>query len=455
MLPMPPYPLALIFFKIGEHFSKQPIHKKLYELLENQKLSSDELHNLRINKLKRLLTNAKEFCPYYSEILKHINVEHINSFDILKEIPILTKNRLLDNIDTIKTKKQGFTFHTAKTSGSTGIPLKFPKDSLTTAYHYAAMFRGHFWHGLKIADREARLWGVPVDKKTLYKTLCKDYLLNRFREKKYNLFDANLRQFYKMMQLYKPDYLMGYGKMLFEFALFLDKFDLNLSHLNLKFAKFTSEGITKEQIKFIESQFSCPVISEYGAAETGIVAFQCTEGNHHIMHDCVHVEYLEPDIIQKQENIKEILVTDLNNISFPIIRYKLGDFVKPEKNACQCGIKFPTLASIEGRSSNSFYVHGNKKFHSIVFYYIMKKVAETENGLFQFKVVQDELKSFSYHLACNQLSKTTEQLIISKTKQELGQDIEVNFKYFRELERDKSGKLRDFVPYDNKDMKRL
>lgn len=64
----------------------------------------------------------------------------------------------------------------------------------------------------------------------------------------------------------------------------------------------------------MEKAFGAKIISEYGAAESGLIAYECPEcGNMHINMENVIVE----------ESEGEIVVTNLLSRSFPIIRYKL------------------------------------------------------------------------------------------------------------------------------------
>ena len=432
-------------FELTEFVRQEHISQILEELKNNQIMSESQIHKLRMVKLRRLLRHASTYSPYYKQKLNGINLSQMQNFDDLGKIEPLTKEELRRDVKLIASKKTFSGTRKAKTSGSTGIPLVFPKDSIARAYHYAAMYRGHSWYGLKIGDREARLWGVPVDRKTRMKIKVKDYFLNRFREKEYNLKRHILDDFYRKLNKFRPKYIMGYGKMLYEFGLYLKERNIDLRHLKLKMVKYTSENMRAEEKAIVEAVCCCPVVSEYGAAETGIISFQCPSGNHHIMSDCVLVEYL--NIKGQNHGLKEVLITDLNNLSFPIIRYKLGDCVIPTKEKCKCGLPFPLLGEISGRYSEVFVIDG-RRFHSIVFYYIMKGLTDKNKALLQFRVVQKSPVIFCYQLACSPQERDVEEYLVNKTKQELGRDVEVQIDYFKNLPRETSGKLRDFIPFN-------
>ena len=446
MLPMLNDKLARSVFQLTELVRGEHISHILNELNDNQLMSESQIYEIRMAKLRRVLQHALSYSPYYQHKLNFISLSQIRTLDDLRKIEPLTKEELRRNVKSIASKRTVSRTRMAKTSGSTGIPLVFPKDSITLAYHYAAMYRGHSWYGLKIGDREARLWGVPVDTITRMHIRVKDYFLNRFREKEYNLKKHILDDFYCKLNKFRPKYIMGYGKMLYEFALYLKERNTDLEHLKLRMVKYTSEGMKEEEKALVEDACCCPVVSEYGAAETGVISFQCPLGKHHIMSDCVHVEFL--DIEGQNHGLKELLITDLNNLSFPIIRYRLGDCVIPTEEKCKCGLPFPLLGKIVGRSSEIFRIDEARRFHSIIFYYIMKGLSDRNKALLQFRVVQKSPTTFCYQLASKRQEHDVEEYLVNKTKQELGRDVEIEIEYFENIPRETSGKLRDFVPFD-------
>ena len=440
--------IASKLFGIYELSSGTHISKTLRELNLNQEKSLDELNSLSLEKMSRLLSYAVKNSNYYKNKIQFDVDAPLKSFDILREIEFLDKSILRDNVEKIQSNNPTSRLTLAKTSGSTGMPLRFPKDAYVRAHHYAAMFRGHSWYNVDIGDREARLWGVPVGIKDNLKIKFIDFYLNRFREKDFKLTDVALNHFYESVLRHKPKYIMGYGKMLFGFALYLKNNKLSLENLNMKMAKYTSENLTDSDREIISDTFGCPVVSEYGAAETGIITFQCPEGGNHIMTDCVHVEFLDcPEISGK--NVKELVVTDLNSLSFPVIRYRLGDLVEVSGNSCSCDLPFPVINKVIGRTSEIFSVGGGKTFHSLIFYYIVKGLGDVSK-LVQFRVVQNSKINFTYQLCGLNKNDDIEKYLTDKTKQELGNEVVLTFEYLPSLPRDESGKLRDFVPLSSK-----
>ncbi len=449
MLPMLTTRNAKYLFYISERLRGENITSKLRELKNNESLKVEDIEKIARNKLRRLFQYAHNYSAFYRDRFNELGINELKSSEDLNSLTPITKNDLRLYNEIITSKRPIGKNWMAKTSGSTGMPLHFPKDATTRAYHYGAMYRGHSWYGLQIGDREARLWGVPVNPTERAKIRTIDYFLNRFREKEYSLTEEILDDFYQKIKRYRPKYIMGYGRMISEFADYLRCNNSTLEHLGLNMVKYTSENINDSDVARLQEVFCCPIVSEYGAAECGIISFQCPRGSHHIMSDCVHIEFIDSEI--QGSDLSEILVTDLNNMSFPIIRYKLGDLGVPSNESCDCGLPFPILKKIEGRTSGIFSIGGKSKFHSIIFYYIMKSLPSSEN-LAQFRVVQRARNIFRYQLVSKNKDRKIEQYIIEKTLQQLGMEVKVEFEYFDNLPRESSGKLRDFIPLGKDEM---
>jgi len=440
--------LAKKIYLSAEYVRGEPLKKTLDELEKSQWLSLPKLEENLITKIKILVNHAYKNVPYYRDLF---NIEGIDPYSIkdlsdLKKIPILTKELFRKNALKLLAENHPKRIDVAKTSGSTGLSLSFYKDRLTTAYHRAPIFRGHRWHGLDVGSKEAKLWGVPVNLGERLFIRISDFFMNRFREKEYNLTEEILYDFYLKLLRKKPDYLMGYSSMIYQFALFLKENNLRINNCRLKIVKCTSETIKEEYRDIVEQIFRCPLVSEYGSAETGIIAFECPKRNHHLMMDCNYVEFLPlGDHILNQE-FKEIVVTDLYNFSMPIIRYKIGDLVVPSNRKCSCGRELPLVEKIEGRSSNLVKGANGKIFHSIIFYYIFKGLSGRGGGVKQFKIIQERENKLIYQLVKDyNYSENTIKYIREKTQQYLGNNMEIEFQFLEIIPRERSGKLRDFV----------
>jgi len=430
-----------VFFSL-EFLRREPVYSSLKEHEYIQQKNKSRIKKIQQKKLEKMIYYVMKHNKYFQR--KYAGYDVINDFF---NLPIMTKDELKNNYKVIVTDNNG-KLDLAKTSGSTGKALKFYRSRTLYAHSLASKFSGHRWYGLDVGSKEARLWGVPVNLKDKIKTRLRDLILNRFREKSFDITEDVFFDFYKKILKKTPEYIYGYTSMLYEFALFLKEKQIDGNMLQLKVVICTSESIPDYQRVLMEQVFGCNVAGEYGAAETGIISFECKQGNYHIMEDSVLVEVVDEDY-KPVKNGKEgkILVTVLNGFSSPIIRYDLGDIVVCSDEECTCGINFSLLKKIIGRESSIVVTPSGKVFHSLIFYYIMKNITAREGIIKQFKVYQKEIDQILIQLVSNKNELDMEELKPMKIKLRkiFGDQMNFKFEFVEKIEREKSGKLRDFV----------
>jgi len=105
-------------------------------------------------------------------------------------------------------------------------------------------------------------------------------------------------------KLKKASYLHGYSSMIYETAKLINQNNFEKPK-KLKMIKGTSEKIYDSYQEEVKKAYGSKIISEYGAAETGIIAFECLKGNMHIIKDINLSTY------QNRLNLQA--VSDMNN----------------------------------------------------------------------------------------------------------------------------------------------
>ncbi|WP_373940755.1 hypothetical protein OEG92_12070 [Polaribacter sejongensis] len=153
--------------------------------------------------------------------------------------------------------------------------------------------------------------------------------------------------------------------------------------------KGTSEKIFESYHSEIKKAFGLDIISEYGATESGIIAYECIEGNMHLNMEGVLVEEVDG----------EIIITNLQLQSFPIIRYQLGDYISlaPRDKKCACGMNHLILEEVTGRIGENVYgIHNT--YPSLYFYYIFKNLSKREHLNLNYQVIQDKKGVLEFRL---------------------------------------------------------
>ena len=91
----------------------------------------------------------------------------------------------------------------------------------------------------------------------------------------------------------------------------------------------------------MQNLFGAEVFDRYGLTEAGSVAAECPmhAGLHILEHEFI-VEYLKPEVDEpaEEDEVGEIVLTNLGRLARPIIRYRTGDFAQLSRDHhCSCG----------------------------------------------------------------------------------------------------------------------
>lgn len=100
----------------------------------------------------------------------------------------------------------------------------------------------------------------------------------------------------------------------------------------------------------------------YTSADCGLIGYQCDNcapNEYHLPTDFQYVEFynFEEDRVCEVGENGEVLITNLERLSQPIIRYRIGDVAKWSGKSCACGDKNPTFF-IGGRAGDDFKIGG-------------------------------------------------------------------------------------------------
>lgn len=429
-----------IVFPIIQLVSNEPISRCLLELNKTQWNSHFQLKELQWLKLKKIINHCYYNIPFYGKRFDKLKLtpEHIKSFEDLKQLPYLEKEDLRLNFSELQNENnRKSNIEHCHSGGTLGSPLNIIRDSISSAYTRAAQLRGLSWYGIRKGDRQLRIWGLPFDNKLAQKERKKDFFLNRLRISAFDISRKQVLNYFKIMKRFKPKYVYGFTSAIYKICQLMAEEKLSGEELNIKYVVTTTETLFPYQRKYIESFLNCRVINEYGCGEVGIISFECPRGKLHISMENLLVEFVDNPHIQS----KEIILTNLNSFSMPLLRYRIGDTGSIIESNCSCGRGleimdfnagrvFSTLMGTDGR-----FVAGN------VFAYIAWDIIERYNGIKDFRVVQKQKNKIEITLSKGE--KFTEDILnlfTKKIKNLLGQDMLVEYKFLDEIPLEKSGK---------------
>jgi phenylacetate-CoA ligase len=376
---------------------------RLEEYLRLEKATPDQLHELQNYRLFRLLRFAVDNVPYYRE--RCPSGDRIR----LEDFPVLTKTSVRDHFRDLMSpevkagygcrRRAGYSWIEVKTGGSTGQPTSVIHDARFRDYGRAARLYSQHLCGFPFGTPYFRLWGSMKEIHQmresaacrLTRLLSGERLLNAFR-----MSEERMRVYLASMSRSRIRHMMAYVDCAAELARFARKSGIPVRPLESLMA--CAGTVTPDSRALIESVFGCKLHNKYGSRECAEMACACRFGRMHIYTNHVLLEAVdERDRAVQPGTAGRLLVTLLNNHSFPMIRYEIGDVGALGEGNCPCGSPFPILDRVEGRSSE-FLKTGSGAYVSPL--YIMHLVGVVHNPGFvrRFQLVQCEPTRFDLNL---------------------------------------------------------
>lgn len=419
-------------YKAGVALRNPSLWRYYAFLKESETWPLERLQAYQLDKLREFLRFAGEHSPHYKRLFARTGFDpgKIEKIDDLRRLPTVGKEELIEHAKEIRTDFPFKKLRVSETSGTTGSALRFERNEEWDSAHRAAMFRGYSWYGVHPWERNGYFWGYNTDPAKRRRIRFEDLLQNRFRIFSYD--SGQIEAFVRELRR-GARFVSGYSSMIYEVAK-----AINRSHAGvlceLKMVKGTSEKIYESYQLEVMKAFGRKMVSEYGAAEAGIIAFECPEGGHmHITMENVIVEQIDGQIV----------VTNLVSRSFPIIRYRLGDSINlaPEGFRCPCGRAHPVIFDVLGRVGKKVVGQRNS-YPSLTFYYVFKNLGLERNIVLNYQACQQTPGHITLRIEQN-LPQYTKPLEEELAKY-FGDDIRFTIRWGEELHA-KEGKLRDFV----------
>jgi len=411
------------------------IKDKLNFMLESQYWSLDHCLDYQWNKLKLLIEDAYLHVPYYQKLFFSLNIvpEDIQSPKDFSRIPILSKRLIQDNFDNLvssNVRKDNLLLNS--TGGSTGVPLNFYHDKEYSVWSDAARWRSwRYFEGFTEDDFEAVLWGAFRDigtnggiKKFLHSIFREGYLL-------LNTFDLDIKKIKSFIFLYnilRPNVVRGYASSLYLLAEYIENNNVKIH--SSKAIISTTEVLHDRMREKIEKVFSAKIFDSYGCREVSQIATECE------YHDGLHIVF-ENQYVELDGN--DIIVTNLNNFSMPLIRYKVGDLASGiTHEPCSCGRCSPRLVKLIGRDNDNIEFPNGKIVNGEFFEFLFFGIS----NVVQYQVVYfKSLQKLHIKLHLRNLSEDPSSKIRQMLSEKFSFD-DIEFIYTNIFDKTPTGKLR-------------
>lgn len=331
------------------------IYPKWYEYFRtNVGRAAAEIEAEQLETAEAWLREVCSKAPYYDSLLGPFSkgrAPRLRSWRDLARLPYLPKDKVRAAPEAFLIKdagRRGLVWHL--TSGSTGSPMRVPWYPETEQFQWAFVWararpgvtrrdRCVSFTGQAVCDPRSNKPPFWVDNWSSSQRLCSIYHLS----------NENLRHYVDAIEQFRPEFMTGYSNAVAFLASGLATLGKPLA-VPVRAFFASSEQLLPSNRRIIEQELNCRVWDHYGQVELvcAITEYRC--GRLHVDLDYSHVE-LEPVEVDREGNVTaELVATNLNNRTWPLLRYRTGDLVvyHPD-DRCPCGHPGQVIKEIAGR----------------------------------------------------------------------------------------------------------
>lgn len=453
------------------YFRTMPLHAwlltrraELYyaELQKSQWLTLAEMRLLQEEKLRRLVRHAYHHVGYYRERMDALGLkpEDIETLDDLAKLPLLSKAEVRENLhfDLLSDNHDNDKILRIATSGSTGEPFVCYADQHQLEIRLASTLRAMEWTGWRFGDRQARLWHqtLGMSPSQVARERLDAWLLRRLFVPAFEMSEGAMAAFLGRLTSFHPVLIDGYA----------ESFNYLASHLGSAKSRpslrprgiiSSAQALPDESRRIIEDAFGARVFDKYGSREFSGIAYECDAHNgHHIMAESYIVEILKDGGKARPGEVGEVVITDLNNLCLPFIRYRVGDLAEAmdEAKACACGRGLPRMGRIEGRVQSLVIGAKGRVLPGTFFSHLFK---DYDYLVRQYQVVQEEREAIILKIVKGSrfASDLFEREILSVLRLYLGEGTRIEVQFVDLIPLVRTGKRQAVVSKLSLDFQKL
>ena len=380
-------------------------------------------------RIQDLISHAVKTTDFYKDYPEDIS---------LKDLPVVNKDTFRQQYDCFvsSTYKDATDNRVMCTSGSTGTPLRMIQNRDKIRHNTAGgIFLGAA-AGYYIGMKEAfiRVWVNNV-KKSKFQLIQENMIMMDSSR----MDEQALAEMFHTIEKKKVKCLVGYSSALGELSDYIRRSGRDCSNCSVRAIIPISETMPEPVRRTLEKQFGCPVRSWYSNEENGIMGLQNEKDEgYRIDTETYYYEILKMDSDEPAEpgELGRIVITDLFNYAFPILRYDNGDTavaVRKEKNG-----RFKLyLSELYGRRSDLIY---DCKGNAVTPYIITNNLWDIE-GVKQYRFIQEDVKDYTIWLNGDP-AKMDQEEILGRIRPYLGDEARIKVEIVDEIPVLASGKRK-------------
>lgn len=429
-------------FWIKDFIQGSPIGKHYRELKRFYKVSGKNItsaYSLRETVIKRLLDYITQNSPFYKSY-KGLSLD---------KFPVVTKSFILKHYDEMKIApsvipNQRGTLHIQSTSGSTGTPFAIPHDTEKRNRRIAELKYFGEVVGFKSHDMlvQLRTWSRLQAKSNAQ---IKKERIVPFDISKMN--DERLAELVKTINDVKAICIRGYASSFDLLANYIHKTNIKIPSVKVIIAG--SEALHDDVRAKVKANIGCEIISQYANEEIGILAQEAiptleSDNKMYLNHASCVFEILKLDEDKPAEfgEPGRIVVSDLYNHAFPMLRYDTGDvgvMLPPDEKSKG----WPVLGKIYGRIFDIIYSTNGEVIYPLTIGRILKNY----DKILQWQFIQKGAKDYLIKVIADKDIVLTDYLAgaIISLKESFGDSAEIKLEHVDGIPVLASGKRKPVV----------
>ncbi|MGQ9591582.1 MAG: phenylacetate--CoA ligase family protein, partial [Planctomycetota bacterium] len=273
-----------------------------------------------------------------------------------------------------------------KTSGSTGVSLRFFVDSVSAEHRRGVTLYRDEWSGWRLGEWRAMVWGNPEYVKSRRSRVRNAVLERTFYLDTLRMDEGMMEGFARTVLRRRPSLLFGHAHSLYLFSRFWK--ENGFPPYRPRGVISTAMVLHDHERRGIAEVFGENIFDRYGCEEVSLIASECeAHRGLHVNTDSLIVEILRDDGSPARPGEEgAVVVTDLWNYGMPFIRYVVGDRAVASGEACPCGRTYPLLERVAGRIADYLVTPEGAYVSGIS---LTENFATLIPGLYQAQIVQD------------------------------------------------------------------
>jgi phenylacetate-CoA ligase len=443
--------IARTIYRAQEAALQRPTFAYWHELERTQWLDRAALENLQARKLSALLGAALAHSPWHAARLRAAGLEdaarggNITLADLTR-LPTMNKRDARDNVEQIVWRGVPGGAHRYNTGGSSGEPLIFHFGRARQASDAAGRMRARNWWGVAPGEREAYLWGAPVelDKTDRIKTL-RDRLVNQLVLNAFAMSAPRMDDYLATLKTWQPKCLYGYASSVALLAAHAEARSIPARWPALRVVCTTGEPLYPHQRELISQVFGVPVANEFGSRDIGFTAHEAPGGQMLLLSESHIVEVLDEagqPVMPGQSG--EAVVTGLTSEAQPFIRYRTGDVLRMSADPAAGGQGLHVIAEVTGRQTDLVLAADGRVMHALAVIYVLRATP----GIAQFKCVQHAVDRMEVQIVPDAgWSVEAEATVVRGLRARLGACLQVDLRLVDQIPPEASGKHRYVVSH--------